>query len=219
MATHNGEYQGMVHLTKYSKGEQKCFLTLGNVINLRTMIAPDLVNRLTDYVLTRDLPKWPYELAAITTPNPFQRLGTEVVPSSSSFLALQGPGSQEFDQGNTLLMPPLDDAALISNAMRTVSTPTLGSSESGREIPIASLTVEEVEALREKELKLEKKKARNRASAHRSNMKKKVENEQRKEDLYMLRQQEAELRTKERSLREENLRLRDLLFGGVNPSR
>lgn len=218
MATHNGDFHGMVHLTKYSKGNQVCLLTLGNLINIRTTVAPDLVNRLTDYILSRDLPKWPYELAAVSTSNPFQRLGTEAIPSSS-FLSLQGPVTQGLEQGSTLLMPTLDDAAVISCAMRNVTAPLLGSSESRRGTPNVPLTAEEIDAQREKEQKLERKKERNRASAHRSNMRKKAENEQRKENLFIMRQLEAELRAKERSLREENLRLRELLYGNVNPHR
>ncbi|KAI0567639.1 Basic-leucine zipper [Gracilaria domingensis] len=56
--------------------------------------------------------------------------------------------------------------------------------------------------------KLELRKARNRASAQRSNLKKKLALQKLKDDLKSLSRREGELRTRERMLREENLKLR-----------
>lgn len=64
---------------------------------------------------------------------------------------------------------------------------------------------------REKEIKLAKKKERNRASAHRSNLKKSLELKARKKELEELKTMEANLRARERELRTANKELRLML--------
>ncbi|PXF40100.1 hypothetical protein BWQ96_10198 [Gracilariopsis chorda] len=61
------------------------------------------------------------------------------------------------------------------------------------------------------QVKAERRKARNRASAQRSNLKKKVAVQKMKDELSALSEQEGKLRQRERQLREENMKLRSAI--------
>lgn len=215
MMSHTGKYQGMVHLCKFSNGEQKSEVTLGSAINIKFSTAPNLVNRLTDHVLGRDGPKWPCNPQTSVVPASVPRLHSEAVTSTSTLFQPVMNAQQEI--GGIFPTASMDDVE-ISRAM-AVSLPMQSSLEIKQEDPAARMTSAELEAQRQREIKIERKRERNRASAHRSNMKKKRENDERKASLNILRQLETDLRAKERSLREENLRLRNTIYGGGNPAR
>eukprot|EP00177_Eucheuma_denticulatum_P000332 GFKZ01000569.1.p1 GENE.GFKZ01000569.1~~GFKZ01000569.1.p1 ORF type:complete len:484 (-),score=48.52 GFKZ01000569.1:898-2349(-) len=216
MMSHTGKYQGMVHICKFASGEQKCEVTLGSTINIKFSSAPNLVNRLTDHVLSRDAPKWPYSSQPSVVPAPVPRHQSEAVTSTSTlFQPVMNAPQPEI--GGIFPTAPMEDVE-ISRVMR-VSLPMQTSLEVKQETPVTRMTNEELEAQRQRDIKIERKRERNRASAHRSNMKKKRENDERKASLNILRQLETDLRAKERRLREENLRLRNTIYGGANPVR
>lgn len=84
----------------------------------------------------------------------------------------------------------------------------LAPAASGSVIQVRTVPSAFSEDLRRRE---EIRKARNRASAHKSNLKKKQQVEKLKEDLRVEKEKEASLRQNERSLREDNLALRSAL--------
>lgn len=216
MMSHTGNYHGMVHLSHFSNGEQNSGVTLGSSINVKFSTAPNLVSRLTDHVLSRDQPKWPCSPQASGVQASVPRLHSEAVTSTSTLFqpALNAP---QQEMGGMLPTASVEEFE-ISKAVR-MSLPMQTSLEVKQETPVARMTSEELEAQRQREIKIERKRERNRASAHRSNMKKKRENDERKASLNILRQLETDLRAKERRLREENLRLRNTIYGGANPVR
>lgn len=68
MSTHTGEYAGMVHLVKFHNGEMDSHVTLGSRISLRGCTAPNLVRRLTEWAIAKDMHRLPQDPMASLMP-------------------------------------------------------------------------------------------------------------------------------------------------------
>lgn len=255
MTAHTGEYAGMVHLAKFDNGETNSHITLGSRISLRGCTAPNLVRRLTDWAIAKDLHRLPQDPMAslmpaagqtatlmacsqasqatapmsVSSPPVFAgRTQLGITPESvgvSGGFAIETPrlpvgdfhppyGSQGFDAtGKSIEVSQGQQFAGMAGPSKYEDDMQFGQS-AGDQVGIGpgpgasgELTEFELQRL----VKLERKKQKNRESAHRSNMKKKRENDERKAELRNLKEREIRLRAKEQSLREENLQFRRYL--------
>ncbi|KAI0567637.1 Basic-leucine zipper [Gracilaria domingensis] len=104
----------------------------------------------------------------------------------------------------------------LGTSIRKLTPPTISGTSLVRTaptaVPIAPACSDAVKnrsaALDANQIRMERRKARNRASAQRSNLKKRLAMQKMKEELAELSERQSQLRVEERELREENLRLR-----------
>lgn len=256
MSTHTGEYAGMVHLAKFEDGESNTHITLGSRISLRGSEAPNLVRRLTEWAVERDLQRVPLDPMASLMPAAGQT-GTLLGCSQASMAAgpLTSTSQPVFARRSQLGIAPESvqvsggiavDSVCVSEGEIQALYASQGFDTAGRPFealqgqrftgmvgpskqestmqfgqsaglvqgdmgpdPGSSLPLTDFELQRF--VKIERKKQKNRESAHRSNMKKKLENDERKAELQRLKELETRLRAREQQLREENLRFRRYL--------
>lgn len=208
MSSHTGSYQGAIHLMKYSNGNENGSVTLASSITIKCPGNPNLIDRLTEFIVARDSSKGQFD--HISQP------GSSFGIHQDSFSCSLPISSSMQPQGSDSNLP-VQFQGHTEHGITTASFPNTNQSQGSatihHEAMTAHMTQEEIEAQRQRERKIERKKERNRLSAQRSNMKKKRENDERKATLRMLRQRETELRARERQLREENLRIREQVFG------